>query len=260
VGRLLCVLALIVALTARAPVAQAGAEGVERGHAAAYPDIPPSKRRIVGQASIYLPMTRFAIAESLKDIAAGSNVLTGFEAAADPAEDADPPRHVRAWSVEGLRVSQALDMLTAVDDRYGWREVDGVINVRPKTAFDDANHFLHRRVNKFTLRDALPLEATFAVHRIFRPTCQITHPIYDEGRDEFVAELPLLEQLLVTFEARNMTVLQILNGFIRAHGALHWNVSYPPYQFAYETTYEHSNFGFTSVPASGGWWRMCVGD
>jgi hypothetical protein len=88
------------------------------------------------------------------------------------------------------------------------------------------------------------------------------HPLYGDAdeRDAFIAQQPLLEQLLVTFEARNTTVLYILNGVIRVHGALHWNVSYPRYQFAYDTAYEHSNFGFCSVPQSVGWWRMRVGD
>jgi hypothetical protein len=229
-------------------------------HAVAFADNRPSNRLIIGQTSIYLPITRYSMAESLKEIAAGSNLLVGFEAVADPHETGNPPPHFRAWSITGLLVSQALDMLTAADERYGWREVDGVINVRPKMAFDDPNHFLHHRVKEFKVRDALPIEVTFAVHRLFRSSCEITHPIYGEDRDTFVSELPLLEQVLVTFEARNTTVLQILNGFIRMHGALHWNVSYPAYQATYEPKYERSNFGFSSVPVSGGWWRMCVGD
>ena len=257
-GRFLCQISLLVALASGTAATQPVAIQGDSARASVS-EVSPSKRQVADHASIYLPITRFSIAQSLDEIAAASHVLVGFEAVADPGEPVDPPRHSRAWDVRGMRVSQALDMLTGADDRYGWREIDGVINVRPKATFDDPKHFLHRRVSQFTLRDAIPLQATFAVHRIFKPACRFAHPIYGDAdeRDAFIAQQPLFEQLLVTFEARNTTVLHILNGVIRAHGALHWNVSYPPYQFAYDTTYEHSNFAFTSVPQSGGWWRMC---
>jgi hypothetical protein len=201
-----------------------------------------------------MPTTPANIGESLAAIAKATNTLFGFEAVPDTATPGE------GWSrripLRGLRVSQALDLLSQNDDRYAWRESDGVINVRPKTAFDDPLHFLHRFVARFELHDALPLEATFAVHRIFRPSCQIAHPVTNAGRDEYIRTEPALMQRLLNYEAASTTVLDILNGVIRDHGGLHWNVSYPTGRAGYE----NSNFAFGDTPQVGGWWRMCVGD
>jgi len=216
----------------------------------------PADRPITVSTYLYLPLTRWNVGDSLKEIAEATNVLFGFEAVADSSDQ--PQRQVKARRVpvRGLQVSEALDLLTRSDPRYAWREVDGVINVRPADAFDDPQHFLQRFVTHFQLRDALPLEATFAVHRIFRPSCEITHPVTNQARDAFVADQPLLQQRLLNIEIGNTTVLDILNAVIREHGALHWNVSYPTGVGGYE----NSNFAFTDTPQSGGWWRMCVGD
>jgi hypothetical protein len=215
----------------------------------------PGDRYITSQASLYLPNTRWSLGDSLKEISEATNVLFGLEAVADPSEKPSP-RSSRRRSLRGLQVSQALNLLTQLDSRYGWREIDGVINVRPKDAFDDPQHFLHRFVAHFQLQDALPLEATFAVHRIFRPSCEIRHPVTNRERDEYVADQPLLQQRLLNLQIGNTTVLDILNDVVREHGGLHWNVSYPDGLKGYE----NSNFAFSNTPQSGGWWRMCVGD
>ena len=91
----------------------------------------PSRRRILSSASIYFPITRYTLADSLKEIAAATNVLFGSEAVDDPSEGDEETERVRRWSVRGLFVSQALDLLTQEDGRYGWREIDGRASDRP---------------------------------------------------------------------------------------------------------------------------------
>jgi len=130
-------------------------------------DDSPATRDITVATALYLPTTRWNIGESLKEIAEATNVLFGFEAAADATEQ-PAQRSAKRLSVRGLQVSQALDLLTRVDARYAWRAVNGVINVRPKHAFDDPQHFLHRFVEHSEIRNALPLEATFGVHPHFQ--------------------------------------------------------------------------------------------
>ena len=214
----------------------------------------PVDRYITAQTSLYLPTTRWNVGDSLKEISEATTVLFGFEAVADRFEK-PTPRSSRRLSLRGLQVSEALDLLSHVDPRYAWREVDGVINVRPSDAFDDPQHFLHRFVAQLQLVNVLPLEATFAVHRIFRPSCEIRHPVTNQGRDEYLAGEPLLQQRLLNLEIGNATVLEILNAVVREH-SLHWDVSYPN-GFG---GYENSNFSLSNTPQSGGRWRMCVGD
>lgn len=222
---------------------------------------PPQDRLVGADSQVRLPPTTRNIAESLASIARASGVLIGFETVTDVDRGYFPSQI--GWSPRGLLVSQALDQLTALDPRYDWREVNGVIHFRPRTAFTDPDHFLNRHVPAFELKDALPLHATFEVHRIFRPDCVIRHPIYSRDRDEYLAEEPppLRKPLTVSFKGG--TVLDLMDAIIKAHGALHWAVHYdippdrPPDASA---RYEDAIFGFTAFPQVGGWWRMCVGD
>jgi hypothetical protein len=56
--------------------------------------------------------------------------------------------------VRGLTLSQALDAAVASDRRYEWRNIDGVVVVRPKAAWRDGDHPLLRRVTASELDDA----------------------------------------------------------------------------------------------------------
>lgn len=60
----------------------------------------------------------------------------------------------RPLDVRGVPLRQALDAVIAADRRYEWREVDGVVVVRPRAAWRDAGHPLLRRVTAIELDDA----------------------------------------------------------------------------------------------------------
>jgi hypothetical protein len=58
----------------------------------------------------------------------------------------------------------------------------------------------------------------------------------------------------------NVTVLDVLDGVITAHGQLYWNLTYrvPADEGQPKSPqYEHAIFSFHDRPALGGWWRMC---
>jgi len=65
--RVLWLCSLLVTLAPRAAGTQTRADSVDPTHAVGSTDDRPSKRLIVGPRSIYLPMTRLSIAESLKE-------------------------------------------------------------------------------------------------------------------------------------------------------------------------------------------------
>ena len=50
--------------------------------------------------------------------------------------------------VRGVTLRQALDAVVAKDRRYSWREVDGVVVVRPVAAWRDPQHPLSRMVSE----------------------------------------------------------------------------------------------------------------
>ena len=213
---------------------------------------------IGGDVQVRLPATAENMAETLASLARATGVLIGFETAMDePSKDSGHS----GWSPRGLTLAQALDQVVATDARYEWRERNGVIHVRPKTAFADAGHFLNTRVDRFEVKEALPLHATFEVHRIFRPGCVIRHPIYTDDREEYLSGEPPALRELVSVSLRNVTVLDVLDEVIKAHGRLAWNLTYrlpadvtPPAP----AKYEYAIFSFFDRPSVGGWWRMCA--
>src|SRR5262249_55029904 len=146
-------------------------------------------------------------------------------------------------SLRGLRVGEALDVLIALHPGYEWRSANGIVHVRPQAAFADPDHFLNQIAAPLELSDALPLHATFEVHRVFIPDCVINHPIYTDDRDKFLeSEEPAMRQPL-TLSFGGGRVIDLLDAIIKAHGSLYWNVTYevprerlhdatPRYEFA----------------------------
>lgn len=223
---------------------------------------PRPQDRVVGvDSEVRIPATAFNLARSLASIARASGVLIGFETLTD-VDWAWTPDYF-GWSPRGQTVSEALDGLLALDDRYAWRESHGVIHVRPKAAFNDPNHFLNTRISKFELKDALPLHATFQVHRLFLDKCEIRHPIYTDERDSYLALEPAAMRQPITMTFAGGTVLELMDAIVHAPGALHWSVTYqlPPDRKADASPrYAEALFAFGDRPQVGGWWRMCVTD
>ena len=56
----------------------------------------------------------------------------------------------RTLDIRGATLRQALDAAVAVDRRYEWRSIDGVVVVRPVSAWSDAEHPLLRTVSPGT--------------------------------------------------------------------------------------------------------------
>lgn len=244
--------AIFLVVLAGAGVASFGAQRIQT--------VAPEERVLGPDVEIRLPSNTSALDESLRSIARASGVLIGFETVLDT--DEGFTRTEYGWSPRGQTVGKALDDLIALHPAYEWRNVNGVIHVRPKTAFSDPNHFLNRSAGRIELKDALPLHATFEAHRIFVPDCEVRHKIYTDQRDEFLETLPPAERQTLTLSFKGGTAIQFLDAVIKAHGSLYWNVTYrvPPERLHDATPrYEYAIFAFAAGPQTGGWWRMCVG-
>jgi hypothetical protein len=242
--------AVIAAMCSTAPGAQAP-RGEQLLNMAVGPD-----------TFVRLPPIASNLGESLASLAKSTGVLIGFETVMDNDERFFAPGSFNR-SLEGLTVAQALDQIVASDPRYEWREHHGVIHVRPLAAFQDRNHFLNRRVAQFKLENAIPLHATFEVHRVYRPDCEIRHPIYTEDRDGYLSKGHPSMRTPVTLSLTNVTVIEIMDAVISAHGQLYWNLTYhvpSEVRQPESARYEYAVFSFHEMPAVGGWWRMCVGD
>jgi len=104
-----------------------------------------------------------------------------------------------------------------VDSRYEWREMDGVIVVRPRIAWTDTNDFLHRTVSSFTLRNkhlGSTLEAVIDTLGPFR-----------WPGERFISTTRQADRL-ISLNLGTTSVIETLNAVVRAHGAMGWAVKY----------------------------------
>src|SRR5262245_10244471 len=217
--------------------------------------VSPDDRVLGDGAEISLPPNTRGLAASLASIARASGVLIGFETVLD-ADEGVAGTWSGVWAVRGQRVGDALDRLVGLHTAYEWRSTNGVIHVRPRSAFADPKHFLNQLAGRVELKDALPLHATFQAHRVFIPDCVVRHPIYTDARDEFLQNEDRAMRQPVTLSFNGGTVIDLLDAVIKAHGSLYWNVTYhvpPERRYDAAPRYEYAVFGFSSYPQVGGW-------
>jgi hypothetical protein len=147
--------------------------------------------------------------ELIVSIAGRLGVPFGFEAAGALNEGVSMPFSTRGGSsrpkplvsvrptpldVRGVTLRQALDAVVAKDRRYEWRDVDGVVVVRPRAAWHDPEHPLLRRVPAAGVRP-------------------------DPEGDELLAALrhPSLD-------FTGGTLFELLNAAVRASGRRQWSL------------------------------------
>jgi hypothetical protein len=163
---------------------------------------------VVGKKADGYPLVLSVMGPStLWEIATAANVPFGIEFS-----EAPPPVRLAGASVEvvatGRTVREVLDVLVVRDSRYEWREIDGVVVVRPVASWSDAGNPLFARVPDMQIDD--------------RPMTEVVKAV--------VGALGALDQRYSTFpDNRHLSVsvlhgtaLDLLNALVRAHGSLVW--------------------------------------
>ncbi|MBI2222187.1 MAG: hypothetical protein HYU53_13390 [Acidobacteria bacterium] len=140
-----------------------------------------------------------------------ARVSTGFEEALDPPVDS---RLRDSVDLRGMTVRQALDTLIALDPRYEWREVFGVVTMRSRAAWDDCNHFLNRQV-AFERQALTTASVSRALLHLIDPT------VPERPSREPPGPAPKLFSLEVT----NGTLLEVFN-VAATKGQLFWSITY----------------------------------
>jgi hypothetical protein len=114
-------------------------------------------------------------------------------------------------------VGDVLDHLLTSDQRYEWRDMDGVIVVRPTNAWRNPDHFLHRPVAAFTVADGHLAGALATISATLQP--------WAFGNPDFLlVATPLLPPIHTSF--RGGTVLDGLNSIVASRNDLGWTVYY----------------------------------
>ena len=166
----------------------------------------PLLERIVGTRRDRSPFAMSCVtAWSVLELAGLTGVPMGFELV-PPSEG-----RVRCWSdgvsLSGLTLRDALDALVILDPRYEWRDVYGVINVRPATASFNSQNNLYRLVPGIRLEDVSSAKAinTFI-------TSLTGAPSYSSMSDT----------RRLSIDVPRGIALDLLNELARTHGELSW--------------------------------------
>jgi len=163
--------------------------------------------------------------KGLEGLAVRLAIPFGFEETDALAERVSSPFNVRARAskplvsvrprmvqVGGLTLRQALDAVVSAERRYEWRDLDGVVVVRPIAAWQDAAHPLLRPAPPLRLQAARVSEAFDAVHRVV--DAQST------GSAAAVDDEPRL-----SLDFSGGTLFDLLNALARSHDRLHWSLT-----------------------------------
>lgn len=190
-----------------------GDSGAERDAAAARDPIdmllPPSVTRLH--------------AKGITHLASSLGVPSGFEEAGAFAEFVSKPFRVPKEGVStepreefmvpvsGLTLRQALDAYVAADRRYEWREMDGVVVMRPVASWARADHPLAATAGAVRLRDARISEAFDALRGAVESTRR-------------PPALPFGDEQRISVDFPGGSVLHLANAIVRAHGRLSWSL------------------------------------
>lgn len=120
-------------------------------------------------------------------------------------------------NLRGVTVSEALDTLVSHNRRYEWRNDNGLIVVRPAAGAPSSDNPLDARIDAVHLRAATLVQALNAVRSALGP--------WRVGGEPPLTATPQALRT-VTLDIGPGTMLDALNGIVRAHGALVWTLSY----------------------------------
>ena len=138
------------------------------------------------------------------NLANAAGVPVGFESL--PA--VEPVR----WLSEGVVLSrqtlrQALDVLVALDPRYEWRDMDGMIAIRPAEAWLSSDNPLFRLVRNLHLHD-VPASTVIAAFGVAVTGASLPNTLPDSRT--------------FSVDVAQGTVFELLNAISRSHGEISW--------------------------------------
>ena len=116
----------------------------------------------------------------------------------------------RPLDVRGLRLAQALDAAVAADRKYAWRAMDGVVVIRPVSAWNDSLHPLLTPVAPLRLEGVRVSELVHAVRRVV-----------DRGAPPPAP--PRGDEATVSLDFAGGTLLDLLNAAART-GGIGWRL------------------------------------
>lgn len=184
---------------------------------------------------------------TVEHISRFARVPVGFEHTANCAPQGWGRRpEADAAVLDGLTPRRMFDQLVAARPDYAWKEIDGVVVLRPVVAWQDTANVLARPVAPFAVTNRRPHDL---LHDVFRATRPPLFQPHDDSRlspETHSSDPPAAIDRHVNLNFAGGTLLQTLNAVTRTTGA-RWELGYwgHPQVTLYAATYDG---GATSVP------------
>jgi hypothetical protein len=184
----------------------------------------PDLNSSVHEFSVASPrfLDRCHVGTTLDQMARKTQVPVGFEPTGDCWFS---PRSRSAGghseTLKEMTVRQSFDYIVALMPGYAWRDVGGVVVVRPRTAWNDANDLLNFSTKPFEVAGASPVEA---LHRMLLATTPSLFHEFPEQHDHVTEWPDGSAPVNVTFAGG--TVLDALSAIVRGRGNLQWQLGY----------------------------------
>lgn len=131
-----------------------------------------------------------------------------------------------ALVLDGLTPRQMFDRVVSVRPDYSWRELGGMVVIRPVVAWTDAGNVLTRPVAPFTVSDRHPHQLLHDVYQAAQPSLFLPHQdarLSDEGLPLYDPPRPFDRHVDLTFAGG--TLLQALNAVAQRTG-VRWELGY----------------------------------
>jgi hypothetical protein len=142
------------------------------------------------------------------ELAGAAGVPMGFEALGSSERRPVPRAGPAEVQLTGLTLRDALDTLVRLDPRYEWRDMDGLIVVRPVTAWSNAADPLYRLVDGLRLDEA-PVSRMIGAFASLLGAPEYLHNSFPDTRRFSV-------------DVARSTALDVINAIARSHGELCW--------------------------------------
>ena len=180
--------------------------------------VPPLQRMIDGHFEVRTLVHECTVPDAVAGLARRFQIQVGVEYL--PVDCGrvrrDAPREGEAINLLGLSVAEALEKLSAMDRRYRWIEHDGLIVMRPVSAWGDPNNILNFTTTSFTLEDVNLGGALDAVM-----SAVIGRP---KKGGELLANRTEQGARFFSVKTGSTSVGGALDAIVRAHGDLWWQV------------------------------------
>ena len=163
--------------------------------------------RIVGSSGNGRPIVAHGVGV-LRELADAIHMPMGLEHLSEVERQVPGRPAFDGVTLTGMTLQDALNTLTALDPRYQWHDLDGVIVFRPVTAWLEPLSPLNQSVGSIQIDDATMARAIGAAMSLLGAP--------ENSRNSFP------DSRTFSLNLPRGTVLEMLNGIARAHGEVSW--------------------------------------